>query len=414
MNANGVCISVSDICRTHDPNGLCLTCYAGYDLANGNCVFSPSNNATPSDLGCKTWVNGSCTECSQSFVFDSNGVCVPVSTDCRTHDASGACTGCFKGYDLVNGACVFSPSNNQGPSMVGCKLWNWDAQTCSECSPYWYFDASGVCAEVSALCASSDANGACTGCFSGFVLNNGVCEVAPREPVSDLGCTTFANGSCSACSANFVFDANKVCQPVSDQCQTHDLANGWCTSCYKGYALADVLDASGNVVLVTCNFSAAAGPSDLGCKTWVDGSCSECSANFVFDASKVCQPVSDLCKSFDAASGQCLSCYAGYDLVNGACDLSPSNVAPSDLGCHIFTNGTCTQCSTRWVFNNNGVCVQVSDLCRTFEGLQCTGCYTGFVLNNGSCVLDPLNSQVPTDAGCSNWDWANQVCNSCS
>ena len=416
FNSNGVCIPVSDICRTHDPNGLCLTCYPGYDLVNGNCEFSPSNNATPSDAGCKTWVNGSCTECSKNWVFDNNGVCVAVNSDCRTHDTSGACTGCYKGYDLSNGACVFSPSNNQVPTMIGCKIWNWDNQTCLECSAFWFFDSNGVCMQVSDLCASNDANGACTSCYSGFTLNNGICEVTPRQPVSDAGCKTFVNGACTECSANFVFDSSNVCRAVSDQCKTHDLSNGWCTSCYQGYDLTEVLAADNSVVDVTCNFSPSntAAPADLGCKTWVNGSCSECSPNWVF-VNGVCQAVSDLCKSFDAANGQCLSCYVGYDLVNGVCELSPSNTAaPSDLGCKTWVNGTCTQCSLRWVFNNNNVCVPVSDLCRTHEGLQCTACYTGFVLNNGVCDLDPFNTQVPTDAGCSNWDWANQICISCS
>ena len=116
----------------------------------------------PTDAGCHTWNNGVCEACSKNWVFDANGICVPVSADCRTHDANGLCTGCWKGYDNVDGGCVFSPSNTQGPTMQGCKIWNWDAQTCSECSNWWYFNADGVCTEVSALCASHDANGACT------------------------------------------------------------------------------------------------------------------------------------------------------------------------------------------------------------------------------------------------------------
>ena len=336
MNNNGACVPVSDICRTHDINGLCLTCYQGYDLVNGNCEFSPANTAAPSDPGCKTWNNGVCEACSQNWVFDANNVCVPVSDACRTHDASGACTGCWKGYDLSNNECVFSPTNTQGPTMFGCKVWNWDAQTCSECSAFWFFNADGVCTEVSALCASSDANGACTGCYSGFALNNGVCEVTPPQPVSDAGCKTWNNGVCEACSDSWVFDQNGVCRTVSDQCKTHDLSNGWCTSCYQGYDLTDVLDANNNVVDRTCNFSPSntAAPADLGCKAWNNGACSECSANWFFDANNVCQPVSDLCKSFDVANGQCLSCYQGYDLVNGVCEFSPSNTAaPSDPGC---------------------------------------------------------------------------------
>ena len=241
------------------------------------------------------------------------------------------------GYDLVNGACEFSPSNTQGPSMLGCKIWNWDAQTCSECSPFWVFDSNNVCVEVNALCATHDAAGACTGCYSGFTLNNGICEVTPHQPVSDVGCHTWEAGVCTACSKNWVFNSNGVCVPVSDQCQTHDLTYGWCTSCYAGYDLTEVLDANNNVVDVTCNFSPSntAAPADLGCKLWEAGVCKECSKNWYFDANGVCQPVSDLCKTFDAADGLCLDCYAGYIREAGQCVRAPvAEVA--DKGCHTW------------------------------------------------------------------------------
>ena len=48
----------------------------------------------------------------------------------RFHDESGDCTRCYKGYDLIEGACVFSDFNNQGPSDLGCKTWDWDNQVC--------------------------------------------------------------------------------------------------------------------------------------------------------------------------------------------------------------------------------------------------------------------------------------------
>ena len=312
--------------------------------------------------------------------------------------------------------------------MQGCKTWNWDAQTCSECSNWWYFDANGVCTEVSALCATYETNGLCASCYRGFNLNNGVCEPAPIQGPSDAGCHTWNGDVCEACSQNFVFNANGVCVAVSDQCQTHDLTNGWCTSCYAGYALTEVLDANNNVIDVTCNFAPAAGPSDLGCKTWdagVNSVCVECSANWYLDSNGVCQPVSDLCKSHDAANGFCLDCYPGYDLtevldannnvVAVECVFSPSNTAaPSDPGCKTWEAGVCKACSQHWAFDSNNVCQQVPDTCKAHEGLQCTDCYNGFSLNNGVCELSAFNTLAPTDAGCNDWDWQGQVCLSCS
>ena len=85
----------------------------------------------PADLGCKTWdwQNQICLACSRNWVATENG-CVPVSDHCAAHDESGDCTRCYKGYDLVEGACVFSDFNNQGPSDLGCKTWDWDNQVC--------------------------------------------------------------------------------------------------------------------------------------------------------------------------------------------------------------------------------------------------------------------------------------------
>jgi hypothetical protein len=101
-------------------------------LNNGQCVYSASNTAKPADLGCKTWdwTNQKCLACSNNWVFNSKGVCVPVSDMCQSHDASGACTACYKGYDLVNGTCVFSASNNAHPADLGCKTWDWNNQVC--------------------------------------------------------------------------------------------------------------------------------------------------------------------------------------------------------------------------------------------------------------------------------------------
>ena len=58
---------------------------AGYDLANGNCAYSPSNTAPPVDGGCKLWdaTNSRCSECSPRWVANANGLCVKVSDNCR-------------------------------------------------------------------------------------------------------------------------------------------------------------------------------------------------------------------------------------------------------------------------------------------------------------------------------------------
>ena len=77
-----------------------------------------------------------------------------------------------------------------------------------------------------------------------------------------------------------------------------------------------------------CEFSPSntAAPADPGCKTWENGVCQACAPRWVFNNNNVCTPVSDICKAHDNA-GACTECYAGYDLVDGNCEFSPSNTA---------------------------------------------------------------------------------------
>jgi hypothetical protein len=55
FNSQRVCVPVNDNCRLFGLNGLCTACYSGYDLVNSQCIYSNSNTAQPSDLGCKVW-----------------------------------------------------------------------------------------------------------------------------------------------------------------------------------------------------------------------------------------------------------------------------------------------------------------------------------------------------------------------
>jgi hypothetical protein len=416
FNSNGVCVPVSDLCASHDASGACLSCFVGYDLSNGQCVYSPSNNAKPADLGCKTWdwTNQKCLACSNNWVFNTKGACIPVSDLCASHDASGACLSCFVGYDLTNGQCVYSPSNNAKPADLGCKTWDWTNQKCLACSNNWVFNSNGVCVPVSDMCQSHDASGACTACYRGYDLVNGTCVYSSSNTAkpADLGCKTWdwTNQVCLTCSNNWVFNNKGACVPVSDLCASHD-ASGACLSCFVGYDLTN-----GQCVYSSSN---TAKPADLGCKTWdwTNQKCLACSNNWVFNSNGACVPVSDLCASHDA-SGACLSCFVGYDLSNGQCVYSPSNNAkPADLGCKTWdwTNQKCLACSNNWVFNSNGVCVPVSDNCKSHNSAgACLTCYIGYDLVNGTCVYSSSNTAKPADLGCKTWDWTNQKCLACS
>jgi proprotein convertase subtilisin/kexin type 5 len=177
----------------------CTSCFNGYVLASGSCIFSPLNSALPPDAGCAlwNWSNQTCVACSH-FWFFKNGVCTPVSDLCKTYDnVIGVCLTCYLGYDLVNGNCVISTTNSK--SDIGCANWNWTSQVCLSCSPYWVL-VNGACHSVSPYCKTYDSTGICTSCFTGYSLSNGTCSA------------------------------------VLTLCRTQD-SNGICLTCYNGYAL---------------------------------------------------------------------------------------------------------------------------------------------------------------------------------
>ena len=287
FNEKKVCVPVSDQCKAHSDNGDCTECWKGYDLKEGKCIFSESNNAKPSDSGCTTWDwnNQVCLKCSSRWTFNSNKVCVPVSDQCKTHAENGECTTCFQGYDLKNGQCIFSESNNAKPSDSGCTTWDWNNQVCLKCSSGWVFNANKVCVAVSDLCKTYGDHGDCTSCYSGYDLKNGQCIFSESNNArpSDLGCGTWdwQNQVCLKCSNRWFFNSHKKCVPVDDNCNTYS-DNGNCTSCYQGYGLCDGICVSVNPLCKSLN---------------ADGTCASCYPQNILHKGN-CVPISKLANIF--------------------------------------------------------------------------------------------------------------------
>lgn len=73
-------------------------------------------------FGCKTWVDGVCTECSENYWKNQNGVCCEVKPECRVFNRDvGICEGCYQGWELVDGICMIKDLVNS--DQKGCKLW---------------------------------------------------------------------------------------------------------------------------------------------------------------------------------------------------------------------------------------------------------------------------------------------------
>ena len=116
----------------------------------------------------------------------------------------------------------------------------------------------------------------------------------------------------------------------------------------------------------------------FGCRVWSGDSCIECAETYYFNKNGICCCVDEHCLQFNTQEGVCERCYEGYSVVNGTC-TRVDNTAAANIGCARWSNGVCQACSRRWYFNQENVCVPVSDLCRTWDETTgvCLTCYYG-------------------------------------
>lgn len=255
----------------------------------------------------------------------------------------------------------------------------------------------GKCIRFNPLCATINTqNGRCTGCYPGYILNNGNCSVGTSVTVAN--CRTVQNGICQSCSTGYYRAANNTCQQISPLCATADQNSGMCLSCYNGYQLQNGV----------CSLSATI----ANCRQIVNNVCQACSSGYYIQSGG-CVQISPLCATADLNSGACTSCYPGYLLNSGQCA-----VGTQISNCRQMRNGQCAECSQGYMMIG-GNCVVVNPLCRTVDPASggCLGCYPGYTLAAGSCIIpqnnDPncVQKAGTTCLYCANNYWNNNnVC----
>ena len=185
----------------------------------------------PSDLGCALWDwdEQICLECSERWTFRLDGICIPVSDQCKEHDVKGSCTSCYRGYQLDEGNCVLAAERDEIRDE-GCKIWDWDSNSCVECSFRWYFTDNG-CEKVSDDCKDYDKkDGSCTDCYPGYTIKDDKCVEAEADY-----CAKKINGKCQLCYPGYrvingeCFFANPLCKTITPE--------GFCETCYETYVL---------------------------------------------------------------------------------------------------------------------------------------------------------------------------------
>ena len=90
---------------------------------------------------------------------------------------------------------------------------------------------------VSDLCkAFSDFSGHCTSCYGGYALDEPTGQCLPSSSATCRKTDPQTN-LCTECTQGNYLDAQSVCQPIDQNCETFNHPARVCDACYKGYRL---------------------------------------------------------------------------------------------------------------------------------------------------------------------------------
>ena len=143
--------------------------------------------------------NCQCTECSPNACLNAAENQCESDDHCAEFDCCESgfhCTGCYDGYELVDGECVVAQDPPAGgdcedPPGSGddcvnndayCHTFNYDACFCEVCSYRTCLNFNtNQCEPVSDHCkewACGEDGGYCTCCYGGYTLSDGECVLA--------------------------------------------------------------------------------------------------------------------------------------------------------------------------------------------------------------------------------------------
>ena len=270
-------------------------------------------------------------------------------------------------------------------------------------------------------------------------INNMASSSMPQQ-VSIPNCLTLSasGASCVQCIFRY-FLWTGTCKKVSDLCQSWNLNNGACVTCYDGYIVAGAdcipntlttfSSSSSNTMTSTIATTNSGTSSTSSQNTITFANCAQVSANGQFcqqcvfryywnAANSACWKVSDQCRSWRLANGACTDCYIGFALSGAACVQAPSSSSSSaGSGSAGMTSSSATTTSTTTITSNtiNGIinsstatvvtipnCVQLSS-----DNLYCAVCSFKYYWSSVS------KSCVKVNDLCKYWNLDNGGCTDC-
>lgn len=391
-------------CFTYDDTlGTCLACFNGFALIDGGVCLQDTScpkgqyfsmgkcyDALPN---CKDFeiIAGKCLSCATGYTLNNynNGsqACTLNLQSCKDNQyllgnscmnyvdncanfltSSGQCAACRAGYNLNDNKCalirIVSLDCQLGFNQTedGCKpidpncVYYYNNNTCMLCASGYQLkkkceriicgkrqsSSTGNCADVSPFCDTFDPIfGNCLTCIYNYFLQN------------DRTCLQSIPAQAGVMTTNSCPDGYYIrqgtCVVVNPLCLTYDVNSGFCTSCLD---TSYFLNNAGACILI-----------------------SEFCGYRTYFSNGNCLPVSNLCDTYDATSGYCLTCRDSTIL--------------TDKGTCVFND----PCRDRQYRAPNGTCLDVSITCNTYDPSngQCLTCKDGFEINDGGVCCYRFN-----------------------
>ena len=240
-------------------------------------------------------------------------------------------------------------------------------------------NAKRRCSAMPPFCTTSDPNGVCQQCITGYGLTNGFCLISQLPP----NCASVGvDGICKQCIPQFTFLAGN-CIKIPPGCASADttgckrcrpnllLINGLCIPISLNSQATSTLSASNSSITSSVRLLNAVTNNSQACSNGqisVDGSCVTPVAN---------------CRSYSGPA--CGVCNTGFNLISGAC-LMPSFCT----GLDIF--GNCISCASGYLLSGTS-CIKQILYCDSYNGTRCSNCVSGYYLlsDRSTCKIYPPN-----------------------
>lgn len=374
VNTKGCMIFATD-------KDACSVCDDGYKLNNGICEKICEGYTR---ISCNNSVEYTSAICVDDNTYHKCTAREKISVGCMDYSpTSDACINCYEEYKLTNGICEqLCPGYTKQPCNNTVE---YVKSYCAD-SNYYHICENRLNTEGCLQFAPEDDK--CTGCASGYVLENGSCRQMECLGYKSTSCDITTEYISETCSTNSAFHKCRTRTNTSG-CSSYTINADTCSGCKAGYSLnKGVCEFScPGYTNVECNYSTH----------WQSGTCAKDSSYH-----KCTRRTNTTgCNAFSKTSNTCTSCMQGYTLKGGYCEFDCPTMYEDE--CEMATQYISEICETAPTFH---ICTdrENTDNCKTLSPYkdECTSCDEEYKLVDGFCthICPSVEGKVYTKETC--------------